>query len=116
MDAHVYPNESRYFREAMELGPWAVWPVVEELKLLARAAGLWNLFMPDDEYGAGLTQPRVRADLRGDGTIAPGAGGVQLLGPRHGQHGGAGPLRHPRRRRTAGSRRCSPARSVPLSR
>ena len=38
MDEHVYPNEARFFRESMELGPWAVWPVVEELKPLARDA------------------------------------------------------------------------------
>jgi acyl-CoA dehydrogenase len=55
MDEHVYPNESRFFQEAMELGPWSVWPVVDELKVLARAAGLWNLFLPDSEHGAGLT-------------------------------------------------------------
>ena len=55
MDEHVYPNESRFFGESMELGPWAVWPVVEELKPLARQAGLWNLFLPASEHGAGLT-------------------------------------------------------------
>src|SRR5215510_9414751 len=55
MDAHVYPNEARFFRESMELGPWALWPVVEELKPLAREAGLWNLFLPESEHGAGLT-------------------------------------------------------------
>jgi acyl-CoA dehydrogenase len=55
MDEHVYPNEARYFRESTELGPWAVWPVVEELKPLARQAGLWNLFLPASEHGAGLT-------------------------------------------------------------
>jgi acyl-CoA dehydrogenase len=55
MDEHIYPNEARMFRESMELGPWAVWPVVEELKPLARDAGLWNLFLPDGEHGAGLT-------------------------------------------------------------
>ncbi len=55
MDEFVYPNEARYFRESMELGPWAVWPVVEELKPLARRAGLWNLFLPDSGHGAGLT-------------------------------------------------------------
>src|SRR5262245_54977501 len=55
MDEYVYPNEARFFRESSELGPWAVWPVVEELKPLARQAGLWNLFMPDSEHGAGLT-------------------------------------------------------------
>src|SRR6187431_987092 len=55
MDEHVYPNEGRFFRESMDLGPWALWPVVEELKPLAREAGLWNLFLPDSDEGAGLT-------------------------------------------------------------
>jgi acyl-CoA dehydrogenase len=55
MDAHVYPNEGRFFRESTELGPWAVWPVVEELKPLAREAGLWNLFLPNNDHTPGLT-------------------------------------------------------------
>ena len=55
MDEHIYPNEARYFEQSMELGPWAVWPVVEELKPLAREAGLWNLFLPESDHGAGLT-------------------------------------------------------------
>ena len=55
MDEHIYPNEDRFFRESSDLGPWAVWPVVEELKPLARATGLWNLFMPSGEHGPGLT-------------------------------------------------------------
>ena len=55
MDEHVYPNEQRYYREAEELGPWKVYPVVEELKPLARAAGLWNLFLPHSGHGAGLS-------------------------------------------------------------
>jgi len=55
MERHVYPNEERFYREAEELGPWKVYPVVEELKPLARAEGLWNLFLPASEHGAGLT-------------------------------------------------------------
>jgi acyl-CoA dehydrogenase len=55
MDEHIYPNEARYWREAEELGPWNVLPVVEELKPLAREAGLWNLFLPASEHGAGLS-------------------------------------------------------------
>lgn len=55
MEEHVYPNERRFYQEAEKLGPWAVYPVVEELKPKARAAGLWNLFLPASEHGAGLT-------------------------------------------------------------
>ena len=55
MVEHVYPNERRYYDEAEKLGPWKVYPVVEELKPLAREAGLWNLFLPQSEHGAGLT-------------------------------------------------------------
>ena len=54
MDEHIYPNEKRFFAQAQALGPWKVFPVVEELKPKARAAGLWNLFLPDTVHGAGL--------------------------------------------------------------
>ncbi|MGY4625162.1 alkylation response protein AidB-like acyl-CoA dehydrogenase [Bradyrhizobium sp. USDA 4486] len=52
MDRHIYPNGERFYREAEELGPWKVYPVVEELKPLARAEGLWNLFLPESRHGA----------------------------------------------------------------
>jgi acyl-CoA dehydrogenase len=55
MAAHIYPLEQRYYDEATQLGPWAVYPVVEELKAKARAQGLWNLFLPESEHGAGLS-------------------------------------------------------------
>src|SRR5258708_27339270 len=55
MADHIYPNEPRYFQETHEAGPWRVPAVVEELKPKAKAAGLWNLFLPGSEYGAGLT-------------------------------------------------------------
>lgn len=55
MDSHIYPNEARFFRESEAGGAWAVQPVVEELKPKAKAAGLWNLFMPDEAHGPGLT-------------------------------------------------------------
>jgi acyl-CoA dehydrogenase len=55
MEAHIYPNEQRFYAEAESLGPWAVYPVVEELKPKAREARLWNLFLPDSKHGAGLT-------------------------------------------------------------
>ncbi len=54
MDEHIYPNEQR-FDEEVELDRWKPTKIVEELKPKARAAGLWNLFLPDDADGAGLT-------------------------------------------------------------
>ena len=73
MDTHIYPNEERFFRESSELGPWSVWPVVEELKPLAREAGLWNLFLPDSEHGAGLTnlQYAPLCEVMGRSHLAP---------------------------------------------
>ncbi|WP_422823642.1 acyl-CoA dehydrogenase family protein [Variovorax rhizosphaerae] len=55
MDEHIYPNEARYYKEAEEMGPWKVAPILDELKPKAREAGLWNLFLPESEHGAGLT-------------------------------------------------------------
>src|SRR5580693_2638276 len=54
MDAHVYPNERR-FHEEIEHDRWKPTRIVEELKAKARREGLWNLFLPHDENGAGLT-------------------------------------------------------------
>lgn len=55
MDEHVYPNEPTYRRQGQSVDRWQPRPIVEELKPLARAAGLWNLFLPDSANGAGLT-------------------------------------------------------------
>jgi len=54
MDDHVYPNERR-FHEEVERDRWKPTKIIEEVKPKARAAGLWNLFLPDDSDGAGLT-------------------------------------------------------------
>ena len=54
MDEHVYPNESR-FEQEIQRDRWQPSRVIEELKPKARAAGLWNLFLPNDAGGAGLT-------------------------------------------------------------
>lgn len=54
MDEHVYPNEQHFYEE-IERNRWSPTRIVEELKPKARAAGLWNLFLPDKEHGAGLT-------------------------------------------------------------
>jgi acyl-CoA dehydrogenase len=55
MDEHIYPNESVFRRQIAEGDRWQPTAIVEELKPKARAAGLWNLFLPESQYGAGLT-------------------------------------------------------------
>jgi acyl-CoA dehydrogenase len=55
MDEHVYPNEPLFRRQIAEGGRWQPTAIVEDLKPKARAAGLWNLFLPESEHGAGLT-------------------------------------------------------------
>jgi acyl-CoA dehydrogenase len=56
MDAHVYAAEAAYKRHVDEAGDrWTVPPVIEELKGKAKAQGLWNLFLPESELGAGLS-------------------------------------------------------------
>jgi acyl-CoA dehydrogenase len=55
MDEHVYPNEAEFHRQIAEGDRWQPTSIVEEIKPKARAAGLWNLFLPESEYGAGLT-------------------------------------------------------------
>jgi acyl-CoA dehydrogenase len=55
MDAHVYPNEARFAAEVAEGDRWQPTQVMEELKGKAREAGLWNLFLPESDLGAGLT-------------------------------------------------------------
>ena len=54
MDEHIYPNEQRHDDE-IKRNRWQPTRVIEELKPKARAAGLWNLFLPESEHGAGLT-------------------------------------------------------------
>jgi acyl-CoA dehydrogenase len=56
MDEHVHPAEAIYERQLRESGdPHHQPEVMEELKALAREAGLWNMFLPDPEHGAGLS-------------------------------------------------------------
>jgi acyl-CoA dehydrogenase len=59
MDEHVTPNEGRYWQEIeanTQAGKrWTPLALIEELKRKARAQGLWNLFLPESDYGAGLT-------------------------------------------------------------
>jgi acyl-CoA dehydrogenase len=55
MDDHVYPNEHRFNEGVSHENRWQPRAIVEELKPKAKAAGLWNLFLPESEHGAGLT-------------------------------------------------------------
>ncbi|GGB47628.1 acyl-CoA dehydrogenase [Tistrella bauzanensis] len=74
MDAYVYPAES-VFEEQHRNSPdrWVTPPIVEELKAKARAAGLWNLFLPESERGAGLTNSEYAplCEVMGRSEIAP---------------------------------------------
>jgi acyl-CoA dehydrogenase len=72
MDEHIYPNEQRYHDE-IESNRWSPARVIEELKPKARAAGLWNLFLPDEVHGAGLTNLEYAplAEIMGRSFIAP---------------------------------------------
>lgn len=55
MDEHVYPNEDLFYAQVDEGDRWQPTAIIEELKEKARAAGLWNLFLPESDRGAGLT-------------------------------------------------------------
>src|SRR5512145_2377139 len=74
MDKHVYPNE-RVFHEQLDAQPsrWQVPPIMEELKAKARERGLWNLFLPESELGAGLTNLEYAplCEIMGRSPIAP---------------------------------------------
>jgi acyl-CoA dehydrogenase len=72
MDEYVYPNEQR-FRDEIQSNRWSPTRVVEELKSKARAAGQWNLFLPNDEHGAGLTNLEYAplCEIMGRSVMAP---------------------------------------------
>ena len=57
MDEHVYPNEKTYADQMTAFGAdrWQVPQIIEDLKVKAREAGLWNLFLPESDRGAGLS-------------------------------------------------------------
>jgi acyl-CoA dehydrogenase len=72
MDQHIYPNEERYYEE-IECDRWSPSQVIEKLKPEARAAGLWNLFLPKSEHGAGLTNLEYAplCEIMGRSPLAP---------------------------------------------
>ena len=55
MDKHIYPNEKEFYRQLNQGDRWDIVPLIETLKQKAKAENLWNLFLPESEYGAGLT-------------------------------------------------------------
>jgi len=72
MDEYIYPNEPRYCDEAGR-NRWQPTRIVEELKPKARAAGLWNLFLPNDENGTRLTNLEYAplCEIMGRSAMAP---------------------------------------------
>ncbi|HEX8089261.1 MAG TPA: acyl-CoA dehydrogenase [Blastocatellia bacterium] len=73
MDEHIYPNEKTFYAQINEGDRWQPTAVVEELKKKAKAQGLWNLFLPESEYGAGLTNLEYAplCEIMGRSTMAP---------------------------------------------
>jgi acyl-CoA dehydrogenase len=90
MDAHVLPGESVYAQQ-LDSAPsrWAIPPIMEELKAKARREGLWNLFLPESEYGPGLSNLEYAplCELMGKSPIAsevfncsfPDTGNMEVL-------------------------------------
>ena len=90
MQAHVYPNESAYYDYLDQAeSRWVIPPIMEDLKEQARKVGLWNLFLPESEYGAGLNNLEYAplAEIMGRSLIAsevfncaaPDTGNMEVL-------------------------------------
>jgi acyl-CoA dehydrogenase len=90
MDEHVYPNEKVYEQQVEKSGDKHFHPpIMEEMKRKAREQGLWNLFLPDPRYGAGLTNLEYAplAEIMGRSLIAseafncnaPDTGNMEIL-------------------------------------
>jgi acyl-CoA dehydrogenase len=73
MDEYIYPNEKLYYQQVSEGDRWQPVPIIEELKPLAREKGLWNLFLPESAYGAGLTNTEYAplCEIMGRSVFAP---------------------------------------------
>ena len=92
MRDHVLPAEDAYHAQLTGLADWRQWrqpAIMEDLKAKARAAGLWNLFLPDPHHGAGLkvVEYAALAELMGHSTMAaevfncnaPDTGNMEVL-------------------------------------
>ena len=76
MDREVYPSEDVFERQLNEApSRWQIPPIMEELKKKARAEGLWNLFLPESDLGAGLTNLEYAplCEIMGRSAIGPEA-------------------------------------------
>ena len=76
MQEHVYPSEAVYAQQVRASGdPYHAPPIMEELKAEAQRRGLWNLFLPDADWGPGLTNLEYAplAEVMGRSSIAPEA-------------------------------------------
>ena len=75
MNEHIYPNENAYYDQVAEGDRWAVPPLMNELKEKARAAGIWNWFLPESKHGAGLSNLEYAplCEIMGRSPIAPEA-------------------------------------------
>jgi acyl-CoA dehydrogenase len=73
MDEYVYPNEKVFYQQINEGDRWQPTAIIEELKPKARAAGLWNLFLPENPYGEGLSNLEYAplCEIMGRSTMAP---------------------------------------------
>ncbi len=73
MQAHVYPAEAEFERQVAEGDRWQPTAIIEQLKDCAKGEGLWNLFLPNSELGAGLTNTEYAplAEIMGSSLIGP---------------------------------------------
>ena len=73
MEENIYPNESRFFEEVAIGDRWQPVPIMEELKTRAKDRGLWNMFLPESQNGAGLTNYEYAhlCEVMGRSPLAP---------------------------------------------